>query len=402
MGRRGHDQMKIAIALGVAAFGLTARAQQLPALSDFDLERLEVNSSESGSLVVGTGEMSPAGALRFSLAGNYENNPLLFQNESGAYEGAVVSDRYTIHMVAGWAPFDWLELAADVPLIAAQFSDLAAGTFQLQRNGIGSPTGTIRMGLLSQRKGSLTDVAVQLGVRVPVGTDGAYASDGRIGLAPKVMIGRNFEWLRGGLEAGVRWRPGGPPGLDGEMLLAAVVSTGAPDGLRGELSARSFLGFRGEVGSVELLAGARYPIGLMDLWVLAGPGLGQQNAPGTPAWRVLVGANFGNGLASAGAAAPSTIGSDIAPRSGGEIPSAPVPQASSGPSSTGASEAAAAAAAVTAASGGTLPATLTVPDGVPVVGGTTINTGAVTGGNTGNSGGTTVPAGGTAPAPASP
>lgn len=385
--------MKTLVASVAAAFSFTAAAQlsQLPNLPDFDVSRLDVNSAESGSLIVGTGEMLPVGAMRFSLAGHYENSPLLSFNDQGEVTGSLLSDRYTIHMVGAWAPFDWLEFGADIPMIAAQFGDVSTGSFELVRRGIGSPTGIVRAGLLSQRKGSFADVALQLGVRVPVGTDGAFANDGRIGLSPKLMIGRNmFDMFRAGLEIGARWRDGAgllPDGAGNQLLLAGVISTGARDGLQGEISAKTSLTFEGALGAVELLAGARYPIGLMELWVLAGPGLGQEQTPGTPAWRVLVGANFGNGLGLgapvSGAPAP-VQGSDLAPRTPTDIPSQPMPQASTTPTPSSTATATATGPSVTVpVAGGTtvqagptgVTATGTVPTNVPVVGGATVQAG---------------------------
>lgn len=288
---------------------------------NFDVSRLDVNSS-SGSLVVGTGEILPVGAVRFSLAGDYENNPYRYYDASGLI-GSVISDRYTVHVVGGFAPVDWLELGMDIPIIASQsgVEIQIAGLPAPIRRGLGSPTGSVRAALASQAKGAFADVAFQMGVKVPLGTDGSFARDATIGLSPKLMIGHALEWARAGLELGLKWRPTtitgvnntGDPAVDdigNSLLVAAVITTGPKNGLRGEVSGRSYVTFNGSVGSVELLGGLRYPIASnMELYALAGPGLGQ--APGTPAFRVMVGAAFGNGAGILGtptgdAAAPAT------------------------------------------------------------------------------------------------
>jgi hypothetical protein len=92
--------------------------------------------------------------------------------------------------------------------------------------------------------------------------------------------------------------------------------------------------FDGKMGAFEVLAGARYPIGLMEVYVVAGPGLGDREAsPGTPAWRVLTGVSFGNGLNLVGA------GGDVTAPTPTTIPSTPMPVASSGGDSGGTSTA---------------------------------------------------------------
>jgi hypothetical protein len=147
------------------------------------------------------------------------------------------------------------------------------------------------------------------------------------------MIGHSFDWARLGVELGLKWRPTtitgvnntGDPTVDeigNSLLVAGVLTAGDKKGLRGELSGRTYVTFAGQVGSIEILGGVRYPIAAnMELYALAGPGIGQ--APGTPQLRVMVGAAFGNGAGILGtptpgeAAAPGTIAPTMPPT---EIP----------------------------------------------------------------------------------
>ena len=289
---------------------------QLPNFPQFDLDHLEVDSSAMGSLVVGTGEILPVGAVRFSLAGDYQNNPYRYIDPTGTVS-SIISDRYTVHVVGGFAPMDWLEVGLDVPVVAAQNPgegiEVALPGVGVVSRALGSPTLSARGALMFQSKGAPFDMAFQLGAKIPIGSSSAFVSDGKIGLSPKLMIGRNLDWARAGLEMGALWRPttttvssSGDPLLDtigSSLLLAGVLSAGPQNGLRGEISGRTYVTLGGKVGSVELLLGARYPIAAnMELYALAGPGLGQ--AAGTPQWRVMVGAAFGNGQGITGTPLP--------------------------------------------------------------------------------------------------
>ncbi|HEY8207735.1 MAG TPA: OmpA family protein, partial [Myxococcaceae bacterium] len=145
---------------------------QLPNFPQFDLDHLSVDSSAAGSLVVGTGEILPVGAVRFSLAGDYQNNPYRYY-DAGQQIGSIISDRYTVHVVGGFAPVDWLEFGMDLPIIASQTGSVEVvlpGLAEPVRRALGSPTLTARGGLFSQAKGSVFDVAFQIGARLPLGS----------------------------------------------------------------------------------------------------------------------------------------------------------------------------------------------------------------------------------------
>ncbi len=278
-----------------------ALAQGSP-IPQFNLDRLDVNSSALGSMVVGTGDTLPEGSVRFSLAGDYENNPLMYYS-GGKLVAPVISDRYTVHVVAAWAPFDWLQIGVDVPVIASQTgTDLSAYGIPVPlRSAIQSPTAAVRMRLTNQSKGALVDSALQVGIRPPIGTDGAWAKEGSIGVAPKLMVGRHFGWLLAGSEVGVRWSPSTASSgsevaddLGNHFQLAAVLSAGDPGGLRAEASARTALSFAGRRGPVDVLGGVRYNFGWMEVFALAGPKLGGVTSSGFPEFQVMTGVSVGN------------------------------------------------------------------------------------------------------------
>ncbi|WNG23457.1 OmpA family protein [Cystobacter fuscus] len=298
--------------LCVAASLLSSPAvfAQPAGLASFELERLELNPSARGSLVLGTGELLPEGGARLSVAGHYEHDPLSLYRE-GERLGAVVGARVTGHLLAAWAPLRWLELGAQVPLVVWQRGDdlSARGVPAPASTGLGTPLLHVRLGLLAQQRQAPVDLALELGAGLPLGSAEALSRDGAVRLAPKVMLGRELGWLRTGMEVGVLVRPAVVLGdgtkvqdeVGNELRLGAALSTRGA-GLRGELNVRGSVPLAArESGSLEVLAGLRLPVGSSaEAYALGGPGFG--SAPGTPAFRVLLGVAVGGRDRSAAAA----------------------------------------------------------------------------------------------------
>lgn len=281
----------------VATLLLASAALAQPAgLRAFDLERLELNPNGQGSSLMGTGELLPEGSFRLSLAGQFENDPLVMYRNASRL-GAVVSDRVTAHLMAAWAPLQWLEVGAQLPLVAWQDGDdlRAQGIAAPARTGLSTPTVYARLGLLAQRREAPVDLALEVGVGLPFGSKDALARDSGVRFAPKLAVGRNFGSLRAAVEAGVLLRPSAVLGDTGnvrdEVRLGAVLATTGAS-LRGELNVRGAIGLDDAEDSLEVLAGVRMPLSdSLEAFALLGPGFGE--APGTPAFRMLLGVAVG-------------------------------------------------------------------------------------------------------------
>jgi outer membrane protein OmpA-like peptidoglycan-associated protein len=165
--------------------------------------------------------------------------------------------------------------------------------------GLATPVLHARYGLLDEGESGLADVAVELGVGLPLGSADALGRDA-FRVVPKVAAGRSFGLFRVGLEAGALLRPtvslspGSPDARDqvgSAVRLGASVTT-TNQGVRGELDVRASLPLVKSPGAVEVLGGARYQVSrAWELFALAGVGLGTE--PGTPQFRVLAGITFG-------------------------------------------------------------------------------------------------------------
>lgn len=297
-----RPRVAMAAAAGVLLLGSGAWAQQLP---QFDLNQLELNSAATGTTVVGTGELLPPGTLRGALAFSYDDSPVVYFEPGGTFVGDVVSGRFTLHAVGAWAPFDWLEFSADVPIIAAQDGyDLTEyGIPRAARTGIGNPVVTTRLGLAAERAGAPVDLAVQVGARLPMGVRGQWIAEQRLVMAPKLMLGKSLGWVRAGAEVGVRWNPDAERSTN-FVQLAAVAQSGSREGLRVELSGRTSVNFTGQRTAADVFLGARYPFSGLEVFALAGPYF--QNGlragvrdwiegRGAPPFRVMMGLTFGSG-----------------------------------------------------------------------------------------------------------
>ncbi|MFL5349017.1 MAG: OmpA family protein, partial [Hyalangium sp.] len=261
------------------------------------------NPGAEGSLVVGMGELLQAGQFRLSAVGHYSHRPLLLFVDNTTY--AVVGGRTTMHLAAAYAVTNWLELGAQLPVVASQWGgDLSAeNILRPESFGLSTPLASLRLGLLTQDEKGGLDVAVGGDVGFPVGNPKSFGSDGGLRYLPRVMAGRRFGFLRAALDVGLLLRPkldaisplgaGGQDKLDNEVHIgAALVTTGRR--MRWEVNVRSAISLaKAQPAAVELMPGVRYLVNpSLELFGLAGVGLG--SAPGTPLFRFLAGGSFGN------------------------------------------------------------------------------------------------------------
>ncbi len=301
---RRQELLHRGLALALALTSLAAGAQEAsPLQRGFDLERLELNPGAEGSLLVGLGELLPQGHYRATVLAHYAHNPLLFVDTGR--ELAVVGSRATAHLAAAYAPLDWLQVGLQVPLVAFQGGD----TLLMQQKNIAAPasqalaTPTVsgRFGLLRQEVHGGVDLAVELGVGLPLGSRDAFSRDGdSLRFAPKVMVGRHFGFIRAGAELGYTRRPrllltekeGDIEDEVGEELRVGLALATTGRRMRWEFNVRGMVPLTNQPPSVELLPGGRYLVSpSLELFGLVGIGVG--SAPGTPLFRLMVGGAFG-------------------------------------------------------------------------------------------------------------
>ena len=196
---------RLLAALVLCLAAATARAQQMPA---FDLERLWLDPSARGSLVVGNGEVMPAGEFRGSLTFHYERQPMVL-TEAGTLRGRglfwdetrrgdLVKDRLTAHLNFAVTLVSRLELGVGLPLVGYQAGDslIPDGFRKPDQAGVGAPTFGLRYGLTSQRAGAGFSSAIGVYVSPPWEDNLLWGGSKGWTVMPRAEVGHDFgRWL---------------------------------------------------------------------------------------------------------------------------------------------------------------------------------------------------------------
>jgi outer membrane protein OmpA-like peptidoglycan-associated protein len=311
--------LRLVLSLVALASSSTALAQR----AAYDLERLWLDPSARGSLVLGDGRTLPAHGFRLALAGGFERAPLTASEHglrgrglfsTGDHFGDVVHDRWTVHVVGALALTRSLELGVRWPVTVSQRS---SGGLPSPRSTLaGTPSAMLRWGFASQERGAPVSAALAAEVAYPIRMGSSDVDgDPKVYFVPRLEVGRTYDsfLLAGNLGANVRTAPvklGGDQRLHSELTGGVVVATtGAP--LRWELSARGAANFDGLGGHGELLGGVRWALGAAELFALAGPGFGE--SPGTPTFRAVVGLALAPPPAAPPAPSPAPAADPCAP-----------------------------------------------------------------------------------------
>ncbi len=269
------------------------------AQAGFELERLSLNPGAKQTWLAQTGDGLSALELRVALLGHYQHLPLVYSVD-GSTVGAYVRSRWTAHLVGAFGVHRYVEVAAQVPVVLSQGGDDLSrfGLTPVSPAALGAPWLQVRSAFLRQAEGQPLDLALSVAVSLPVGSAEALTKDPGAGLAfvPKLGLGRAFGPVRVGAELGALLR--GTQLLSPASTLVkdeigsqfsgalAVSTVGLP--VHAELTARLTAPFTTSPLSLEVLAAVRWsPVRQLELSLLGGPGLGK--APGTPAFRALLG-----------------------------------------------------------------------------------------------------------------
>lgn len=278
----------------ITLLSCVASAQQ-----GFELERLTLNGGARETWLAQTGDGLEAMHLRVSLLGHYQHRPLVFTVD-GVEAGAAVASRWTAHLVGAMGLHQYVEVGVQVPVVLSQSGDDLSryGLAPVSSTALGAPWLSVRSTVMRQGETLPLDLAVSVHLGLPLGLASALTRDPGAGVAfaPKLGLGRSFGPVRVGAELGVLIRgsrvlsPASPTVSDevgSHFSGALVVSTsGLP--VHAELAARVSAPFTQTGVSVEVLAALRYTfVKQFELSLLGGPGIGK--APGTPAFRVLLG-----------------------------------------------------------------------------------------------------------------
>ncbi len=247
------DHLRVLPRCVIAAACLALGGTAFAANTSFDFERLWLDPSARGSLVIGSGETLPAGGLRLSVSGGWERSPLvltdkgmrgrgLFANDDRV--GDVVRNRWTLHLTAAVGITSRLEIGGRLPMTVSQNgSDLTADGFPpLRKTLVGTPSVMGRFGLTQQGGGMPVSTAIAFEAAFPVDKNEDLNGNPRPYYLPRLEIGHRTNAFLVAADLGASLRPRSVPfptddKLHNEMTAGAVFATvGRP--LRYEVSAR--------------------------------------------------------------------------------------------------------------------------------------------------------------------
>lgn len=283
-----------------------AVAQGSHDLPTFGLQRLQLEPSGLGSLVVGTGRTLNPGVVRVSVQGHYESLPLNFARswDPAVSASSTVENKLTGHVTAAVGVLPWLQVGAQVPYILVQSGHAARGVPPPNGQGLDAPWVSVRAAPLQVKNGAPMNLGVELAAALPVGRAEILGRD-PYAVNPKLQAGLQGESYQVGAELGAMLRPrhdlspltGRENDVVGNELRmgATVTSRGENDtGTRPEVSLLLNLPLQGGRPSGELLIGVRkHTRWGLDLYFLGGPGIG--TAIDLPGVRLLAGASFATG-----------------------------------------------------------------------------------------------------------
>lgn len=275
-----------------------AQAQQVPEFPSSDVERLVLNPGR-GSLLVGGGELLLPGKFRVALITHYQHAPLRMVIDRERLD--LIRHRGTAVVTGALGVLPWLEVDLQLPLVLMQTGadPSAYGLRPVASRGLGTPTAHARMGVLSRRAGHIFDLAVDLGLSIPLGSALAMAREPLPRLQSAVLIGRRLGPVRATIDGGLLLRVPGelvPAVLTHsrqgqELRLGAALGT-TGNGVRFESALRTTFALGTGNSSKELFLGARYPLfPWLEVFGLGGAGFG--SLPGTPGFRMLLGVAAG-------------------------------------------------------------------------------------------------------------
>ena len=292
---------KAAVAVSVLGAVVATQASAQVAVSNFELEQLNLNPSARGGLVVGGADLLAPRDFRVAAFVGYENSPLKYF-ENGLLKATLVEHRVTASVSAAASVLPWLELGATVPVVLYQ-----SGNSAMSRSGdvimgavpsnvsLGTPWLQGRVGVLQERSGAPLDLGFTVMMGLPMGSGASLTREKTVSGEVLVGAGRTLGPVRIAAEAGAHLREQAKVGSGseaiGSRLLGSLGVSTVGAAFRAEISARAFVPLTAQPVSAELLAGVRYAVKDFEFFALAGPGLG--NAPGTPVFRALLGVSFG-------------------------------------------------------------------------------------------------------------
>jgi outer membrane protein OmpA-like peptidoglycan-associated protein len=300
----------------LAVSSAPARAQSID--EGFALDRLRPATTSDGILDVEWGGVGEHLQWDVALWSNWGRAPFVLY-DGDARVGALVEHRVGADLVAAVALFDWVEIAADLPVLVFQTTDTSTlpsglGDFTSAAAGLGDLRLAPKIRLLRAAE-QLVDLALIPAVTLPTAQPAglAWTGEGAPTFVPELAVSRSFGAVRvagnGAYRARFNERTARNLSIGSELVYRAGVGVRLHDlvavpleidaSLSGATLAAAPFTSGTEENPVELLGAVRYDllrlpatVGAGDAFVVqgfVGGGAGLVGGVGTPDFRVLGG-----------------------------------------------------------------------------------------------------------------
>jgi outer membrane protein OmpA-like peptidoglycan-associated protein len=310
-----------AVSCALVGLLLGTAAQAQPVDEAFALERLRPSTTRDGILDVEWGGVGEHLQWDAALWTNWARDPFAVYDD-GVRAGALVGHRVGADLVGAVALFDWVEVAAQIPVIVFQTADLTAlpagvGDFTTAAAGLGDVRLAPKVRLLRARE-QLVDLALIPAVTLPTAQPAgrAWLGENAPTFVPEVAVSRAFGAVRvavnGAWRARLAERTTRNLTIGSELVYRGGVGVRLHDlvslplaldaSLSGATLASAPFSSGVEENPLELIAAARYDLlhlpaeaGAGDdlvAEVFVGGGAGLVGGVGTPDVRVLAGLRF--------------------------------------------------------------------------------------------------------------
>jgi outer membrane protein OmpA-like peptidoglycan-associated protein len=199
--------LPFALVLAVVAFAHGAAAQTN---TGFSVDRFEPSERGSEWFVLDTldlrGHVRPA----LGIVADYAYKPLVFYDKDGNEVHALIQNQLFLHVGASLVLWERLRLAFNLPIAAVVDGNggtLSNGTVFDAKNGanIGDLRLSADVRLFGEYGGVITG-AIGVSVFAPTGSQDAYTGDGKVRIAPHLMIAGDLGPFVYGARAGFTYR----------------------------------------------------------------------------------------------------------------------------------------------------------------------------------------------------
>jgi outer membrane protein OmpA-like peptidoglycan-associated protein len=186
------------LASSVALSAMLSSSTSAQVVGNVPGERFRPSTTSNGILDVESGKVVDHLDYNAALWAGYALNPLVVYRGNDR-AGSLVEHRIGANAVLSLGLFNWLELAADLPVIvfqAANNGTLAAGTTDgLSATGLGDVRLVPKLRLLRAASNQLVDLAIIPAFTFPTGLPGgsSYTGEDQFTFLPELAMSRGFD-----------------------------------------------------------------------------------------------------------------------------------------------------------------------------------------------------------------